>query len=137
MPEVRIRLCPRCDLRLTPSSELDQHLTCDHQPPLTTAAQPMASTVARIGTRPASAQIPPPAQSASVHDVDGKPPIFRQARLMAWLLFVAGLMVLTLVAWLASSAAVLVAGVLGIALAAATEWRAHAHAGHRPARPRW
>jgi hypothetical protein len=60
-----------------------------------------------------------PAQTPPLHNPDGRPRVGHRAGLLASLLFTAWLVIIALVAWLASSPAALGAAVLVVALTAA------------------
>jgi Flp pilus assembly protein TadB len=123
MTGMRIRQCPRCGLRFTSSSELEDHLAQDHRPRQTTA---VSHTTARVAS---------PAQTRPLHDPDGRPRVHRRAGLLAWPLFAAWLVIVALAAWLASSPAALVAATLVVvASTAAYGWRTWARAEQRRAR---
>jgi hypothetical protein len=105
MTGMRIRQCPRCELRFPSSSELEDHLAQGHRPRQTTAVPH------------ATARVASPAQTPPLHDPDGRPRVGRRASLLA-----------------SSPAAALGAAAPAMALNAAYVWRAWARAEQRRAR---
>jgi hypothetical protein len=127
MTGVRIRQCPRCELRFTSSSELEDHLSTDHRPsppPEVPHTSPSPSPVQTSST------------SRSTPSATSSPAIRPGGRLLVWLLVLTCLVVAALVIWLVSTPAALVVAAV-VALGAAYTWRAHARAErHRACPPR-
>jgi hypothetical protein len=110
MTGLHIRQCPRCELRFTSSSELEDHLSNDHRP-LPRADLPPAAVAARAPAQPK----PRPAPSDNLATQ-------ARSRLAGWVVAVAGLTIMILTALFASTLTALITVVL--MLAAFYGWRA-------------
>ena len=97
MTTMHIRQCPRCELRFTSSSELQDHLTNDHRP----RRDPGAVVVA-----PAPQSLPP-GQTADAAPVVGPAPAPR-SRPLGWVLALSGVVLIALVAWQAPTSTALI-----------------------------
>ena len=114
MTMMHIRQCPRCELRFTSSSELEDHLTNDHRPledhsDVTVAPAPSA----------ALSQLPDVEPSPVV-----SPAAARGLRVLTWVFALAGLLLIGLMAWLASTATAVITSALVVLLALCYLWRA-------------
>jgi Flp pilus assembly protein TadB len=122
MTGMRIRQCPRCELRCTSSSELEHHLSMDHPTPKPDLFVPAVV----VGSSPQ-----PRAQTPRATDAKAGRRFSRRRGWAPWLLVAGGLIVIAVVLWAVPTPAALVAGALVVALAGAYAWRAHARAGQR------
>jgi Flp pilus assembly protein TadB len=118
-----VRQCPRCELRFTSRSELEYHLANDHQPPR--AAIP--PTTVAVVEAPSEDPSPQPTQT-SMSAASAPHGTRRWSHPIGWLFLVVGLVVIALLAWLASTPAALIAAAAVVALTAAYLWRARTRA---------
>jgi|SRR6185312_793700 hypothetical protein len=116
MTTMHIRQCPRCVLRFTSSSELEDHLTNDHRP------------------RPTPASLAPAAPTAPVEPMPVLEPTVgghiasSRSRGPGVVALVAGLLLVAIVAWLAPAGTALITGALVVLLAVCYRSRARARA---------
>jgi hypothetical protein len=123
MTGMRIRQCPRCELRFTSSSELEDHLSMDHPTP---QPEPFLPAVVVASSPQPRARTPAPAT-----DAKARRRVSRRRGWAPWLLMAGGLIVIAVVLWAVSTPAALVAVAPVVALAGAYAWRAHAREGQR------
>ncbi len=121
MTLMHIRQCPRCELRFTSSSELDDHLINDHRPRRSPENSALASS-----PQPAA----PPQAPAPVAPADELAASSR-SRKRSWTVALVGLLVIALAAWLAPTpTAVVISGLIVLA-AGWYLWRAPGRAARR------
>jgi hypothetical protein len=114
-----VRYCPRCELRFTSRSELEDHLSLDHRPPARVAVSPASV----VEDEPSDPSQPSPATTAVRDQVASFGPRLR-TNVMGWLLLLVGLVIVAAIAWLASTPAAFIAAALVVAWAAVYRWRA-------------
>src|SRR5690242_17997045 len=122
MTTMRIRQCPRCELRFTSSSELQDHLTNDHRPRRDASEAVVAPVPAAPQTTPAAAP-PPVARPATAH----------RLRALTSALALTAVVLIALVAWLAPTPIALITSALVVLLAMYYLWRARIRRGRRVA----
>jgi Flp pilus assembly protein TadB len=112
MTTMHIRQCPRCELRFTSSSELQDHLTNDHRP------RRDPSDNLAVPPPPVRTHTPAPAPPLMVG-----PAAAPRSRAVAWVLALVGLLLIALVAWLASPLIALITSAWVVLLALCYLWR--------------
>ncbi len=120
---VHIHQCPRCVLRFTSTSEMQDHLSNDHRPreradSSPTVHAPPVAVVTAVTT-------PAPPQPRTAPSVDHTA---RGSRLLGWVLTLAGLALIILTAWFTSTPTAVITTVLVLGLAASYAWRARSGA---------
>lgn len=117
MTTMHIRQCPRCVLRFTSSSELEDHLRNDHRPRQSLDEGLVSSPQTSVESQ----------MSVPVQNVD-EPVISPRSHVRAWMSAAAGVLMIALVAWLALRATGLITIALVVLLVVCYQWRARARA---------
>jgi hypothetical protein len=117
-----VRQCPRCELRFTSRSELEYHLSNDHQPPRA-EIPPVTIDVVEAPVEVSSMQTTQNSTN-SIDAASAPDSTHRWLGPSGWLFLVVGLVVIALLGWLPSTAAALIAAALVVVMAAANMWRA-------------
>jgi hypothetical protein len=113
MTTMHIRQCPRCELRFTSSSELQDHLTNDHRPRRDASDAVVVPAPGAPHRTPVAAP-PPVARPATAHHL----------RALTSALALIGLVLIALVAWLAPTSTALITSASVVLLALCYLWRA-------------
>lgn len=117
MTSTHIRQCPRCELRFTSSSELEDHLANDHRPRRNFSDEVAVPAVPPAPSHVTVPVIPPLSDAAAT-------PWSRVRTARPWVLAVAGVLLIALVAWLAPTSTALITSALIVVLALCYRWRA-------------
>jgi hypothetical protein len=110
---MHIRQCPRCELRFTSSSELDDHLINDHRP-----RQSPGNSAIEFSPQPAAA-LQGPAPDPPADD----PAAWPRFRGRTWIVVLVGLLLIVLTGWLATTPTALIISGLIVLVAGSYLWR--------------